>query len=406
MIRPAVAAGMLFALLASAEPVRISAWYWLNAAPKGEWERDFRHMRSLGFTDVVFCWGLDAAAFSLRVRDTRDAMEYARRAGLGAYIVFWHPVHNSLPRQPQFQQVDVAGRLRFAFDVFHPGWRATAWREYLERVAKAYRDMPAMAGYVLDDAFAVGPIESFGGKYGSPAEQVISYSETARRLFGADPPRTPSDPSWSRWVAARAAWWEDWARDTVACIRAVDSNPRHEIYLEDEAHVLEAARRDAVGLDFARLARHFDVVAAYTMTPWPGEGAGPEVAEVTRQVIRKMRELLGPDRKLIYTFWVANAAELRTPAPARYPTVEQIRLVAEAALEAGVRHLDMYGYRIGDWHVEEKDWPKARPGTGPAYPLTGQFVKKFLWDRTELHDELGGFLRSLNAGRTGTNGRR
>lgn len=390
---------LLCALAAAgqAQPLRISAWYWLNAAPKAEWERDFRAMQDMGFTDVVLCWGLDAAAFGLRMQDTREAMRAAHRAGLGAYIVFWHPVHNSLERRPEFQQIDIAGRLRFAFDVFHPEWRATQWKEYLQRVARAYRDEPAMAGYVLDDSFGVGPIGSFGGPMGPREEQVISYGAVERRMFGAEPPRSRSDPAWAKWVEARAAWWEEWARDTVSCLRAEDPNPRHEIYLEDEAHVLETAKRDAVGLDFARLAKHFDVVAAYTATPWEGPDTGARVVQTTRDVIRRTRLLVGKDKKLIYTFWVANLAELRAPGPARYPTVDQVRQIAEAALEAGIRHLDMYGYRIGEYRVEESDWPKARPGAGPTYPLTGQFPRKYLWDRPELHGELRSYLRSLHA---------
>lgn len=395
--KPVMLYALVLAAVVQAQPVRISAWYWLNAAPKAEWERDFRTMQDLGFTDVVLCWGLDAAAFGMRLGDTRQAMQAAHRAGLGAYIVFWHPVHNSLQRRPEFQQVDLAGRLRFAFDVFHPVWRATQWKEYLQRVARAYRDEPAMAGYVLDDAFAIGPIGSFGGRSGSREEQIISYGAIEGRMFGAEPPRSPAEPAWSRWVEARAAWWEDWARDTVACLRAEDPNPRHEIYLEDEAHVLEAAKRHAVGLDFARLAKHFDVVAAYTAAPWDSPDSGGRVAQITRDVIRRTRELLGPNKKLIYTFWVANAAELRRPGPARYPTVDEIRQIAGAALEAGVRHLDMYGYRIGEYLVKESDWPQARPGTGPSYPLTGQFPRKFLWDRPELHAGLRTYLRSLHA---------
>jgi hypothetical protein len=56
------------AVAASPGKVRISSWYWLNAAPKAEWGRDFRHMSGMGFTDVVLAWGLDAAAFACAFR--------------------------------------------------------------------------------------------------------------------------------------------------------------------------------------------------------------------------------------------------------------------------------------------------------------------------------------------------
>ena len=49
---------------AAGQPLRISAWYWLNSAPRDEWDRDFRKMADLGFTHVDLCWGLDAAAWT------------------------------------------------------------------------------------------------------------------------------------------------------------------------------------------------------------------------------------------------------------------------------------------------------------------------------------------------------
>lgn len=384
------------ALGAQPPRVRISGWYWLNSAPKAEWARDFRTMQDLGFTDVVLCWGLDAAAFGLRINDTRDAMRWARQASLGAYMVMWHPVHNSLERRPEFVQVDAAGNRLFTFEVFNARWRRTQWKEYLQRVARAYRDEPAMAGYVFDDSFGIGPVGSFGGKASPEGKGIISYSDEAKRMYGAEPPREPRDPDWPKWVKARAAWWEDWARDTVGAIREIDSDPRHEIYLEDEQYVLGEEPRNAVGLDFSRLARHFDAVGAYTAISYDSDSSLKAVQN-TRDVIARTRAALGPTKKFIYTFWVANPAEERNPGPARYPTVAQIRAIAEAALAAGVRHLDMYGFRIGEFAVKEADWPAERPGAGPEYKLTGQFPEKFLWDRKSLHAPLRVYLRGLNS---------
>src|ERR1700749_928744 len=107
------------------EKVRISAWYWLNAAPKVAWEGDFVTMKKMGFTDVVLCWGIDLAAAGERTTDTRKAIEEAYRAGLKSYLVIWQPSANSLKRRPEFQQVDSAGNLLSSFDVFNPEWRRT-----------------------------------------------------------------------------------------------------------------------------------------------------------------------------------------------------------------------------------------------------------------------------------------
>lgn len=376
--------------------VRISAWYWLNSAPKSEWGRDFQDMARIGFTDVVLCWGLDAAAFGLRIEDTRDAMRLAAKAGMGAFMVMWHPVHNSLERRPEYQQVDPAGEHLFAFDTFNPEWRRTQWKDYLQRVARAYRAEPNMSGYMFDDSFGIGPIGDISGKSPAPQNRYISYNDFETKAFGGTLPSKPGAPRWQEWSEKRAGWWSDWARDTVQFIRDADPNREHIIYIEDEMHVLSPAVKDSVGLDFGRLARHFDAVGAYTDVPWDTPESGAKVAQITRDVLARTRAAVGPDKKIIYTFWVADIAEERKPGPARFPTVPQIQAIADAALQSGITHLDMYGYRIGEYRVKAENWEKERPGTGPTYPVTGQFPQKFLWDRPALHEALGRYLRGLN----------
>src|SRR5256885_13340654 len=50
-------AAAAWSICAPAQPLRISAWYWLNSAPREEWDRDFRNMAKLGFTHAGLCWG-------------------------------------------------------------------------------------------------------------------------------------------------------------------------------------------------------------------------------------------------------------------------------------------------------------------------------------------------------------
>lgn len=382
---------------AVAQPLRISAWYWLNSAPRDEWARDFRKMADLGFTHVDLCWGLDAAAWTLRVEDTRYALRACRRAGLGAYFIVWHPVHNSLPRGPEFQQVDAAGQLRFAFNTFNVKWRQTQWKQYLQTLARLYAQDAAFAGYIFDDSFSIGPIKGIAGPGGAPSERFISYSEDDRRRFGKAPPRQTSSPDWAEWTEARGGWWENWARDTNRFIREVDSNAQHEVYLEDEQYVLSQTARDTTGVNFGRVARAFDAVGAYTEARWDGKpDADKRAVEQTLSVLDKTRAAVGPGKKIIYTFWVGNILELRTPGPAKYPTVDQIREICEAALTFGIRHLDMYGYRIGDFVVSDENWPQKRPPAKGPYPLTDPFPQKYLYDRPELHERLGEYLRELS----------
>lgn len=389
----------LFLLLAGlsgaqGQTIRISGWYWLNSAPKNEWDRDFQRMAELGFTDVDLCWGLDAAAWALRVEDTKFALDSCRRAGLGAYFVVWHPVHNSLPRRPEFQQVDAAGNLRFAFNTFNPKWRETQWKQYLQTVAKLYAKHPAFAGYIFDDSFGIGPIGGIAGSGGARETRFISYSGDDRRRFGKEPPKKPTDPEWGEWTKARAGWWEEWARDTNRFIREVDKG--HEVYLEDGDYVLSRQAQDATGVDFGKAAQAFDAVGAYTEPRWDGKpDASRRAVEQTLGVLQKTRAAVGPDKQIIYTFWIGNILELRTPGPAKYPTVEQIRDICEAALQFGIRHLDMYGYRIGDFIVTNENWPQKRPPAKGPYALTDPFPGKYLYDRPQLHAAFGQYLHEL-----------
>ena len=135
--------------------IRISAWYWLNSAPKVDWQGDFVTMKNLGFTDVLLGWGLDISAAGTRIQDTREAMHSANQAGLHAYLFVWQPTANSLPRSPEAMQVDSAGHQLDSFDVFNPQWRSTEWKSYLQKVARAYAHEPGMSGYVFDHACPV-----------------------------------------------------------------------------------------------------------------------------------------------------------------------------------------------------------------------------------------------------------
>src|SRR5438105_6134153 len=115
---------LLCAFTVPGAPVRISAWYWLNSAPKESWEGDFITMKNLGFTDILVCWGLDLAGIVTRKTETRQAMQWAHKAGLGVYLIVWQPSANSLPRDPEFLQVDANGKQLDTLDVFNPQWRS------------------------------------------------------------------------------------------------------------------------------------------------------------------------------------------------------------------------------------------------------------------------------------------
>ncbi|HZM04008.1 MAG TPA: hypothetical protein VFC44_13435 [Candidatus Saccharimonadales bacterium] len=367
----------------SKSQVRVSAWYWLNSAPKADWRGDFTTMKNLGFTDVLLCWGLDLSGIVTRPTETKQAMQWAHQAGIGVYLIVWQPFANSLTRHPEFMQVDATGRQLATFDVFNPHWRETQWKSYLQDVAKNYGDDPAMSGYVFDDSFASG---------------TVSYGAYEEKVFGGPLPRTPKDPRWNEWTKARQGWWEDWAKDTVDYIRSIDANPQHEIYLEDTIGRITNQKEQAdIGLDFARVARHFDAVGGYTTPAWTSNLDSEEkVLDLTSNAIENVRRIVGSRKQIVYTFWSANISEEHKPGPAVYPSASQIQKVCEQALKMGVRHLDMYGYRIGNSGASREEMKRRVPAEPAPYILTGQFPQKFMWDRPEIHTDLGDYLRGLN----------
>lgn len=373
------------ATFASTPKVRISAWYWLNSAPKVDWEGDFVTMRNMGFTDVVLCWGVDAAAFATRIDDSHYAMEMAHKAGIGAYILLWHPYGNGLKRDPKYMQVDSSGQILPTFDVFNAEWRNTQWKQYLQTVAREYGHEPSMAGYVFDDSFQVG------------GTSTVSYGQYERQRFGHKLPRKPTDPFWKEWNETRAQWWDDWAKDTDSFIRAIDPDPNHLIYLEDVAgQVLNSHLQETVGVNFKQVSRYFDAVGGYTFSEWDGSDASDKkMVEQTKKALADLRRELGPDKRIVYTFWSANSGK-KEPGHTRYPSANEIEQICQAALESGVHYLDMYGFRIGQAGVKLEDFNGRAPGSGPSYPLTGQIPETFLWDRPEILDPLGAYLRSLN----------
>ncbi len=364
-------------------PVRISAWYWLNSAPKESWEGDFLTMKNLGFTDVLLCWGLDLSGIVSRQNETREAMQLAHKAGIGVYLIVWQPSANALKRSPEFMQVNADGTVLDTFDTFNPKWRATQWKDYLQDIARIYGSEPAMAGYVFDDSFG---------------SANISYGSYEEKAFGKPLPRKPTEPGWDEWTKMRQGWWEDWAKDTVSYIREIDPDKQHVIYLEDIISRFTNAKQQAsIGLDIKRVAKHFDAVGGYTTPTWTTNvDSSDKVVQLTKRAIEGVQKAVGPEAQIVYTFWSANIAEERKPGPAMFPTASEIRAVCEQALQMGVKHLDMYGYRIGEFVVPRSELARMMPPEPAPYVLTGQFPQKFMWDRPEIQTELGKYLRGLN----------
>jgi hypothetical protein len=427
--------------------LRLSVWYWLNSAPRTEWAEDFRALSQGGFTHLILCWGLDTAAFEARQADSRYALELCEKNQLKAYLCIWAPGQYSLMRKTQQShlQVDNRGQVRYAQNLFNREWRQTQWKQYLQSICRSYREMKGLGGYLLDDTFGIG-VPSDSSPVADPGREevagtFVSYSPadfdrfrtwlrkryvTLGRLNQAwqgmrsdgslkpyedweevEPPRKIlSELVWADWGEARTEWLVEWARETMQFIRQVDPNVEHEVYTEDHWEFAlgrrtwktpDASRpvtlRDRVGLDFGRVVQPFDAVGAYTAFNWDKTNALQEALTSTQEVLSEMRRIVGGDKKIVYTFWVASWD--MSPRELTHPTGEEIARIAQEAVDLGIRHVDYYGYRIGDWRVTSEEWRRLLPGVGKSYPVTKQLPGKFLRDRQEVFLDLAEFNRKL-----------
>lgn len=409
------------------QDLRISTWYWLNSIKKEKWEEDFQLIAKSGFTDIILCWGLDSAAVTTQKSNTKLALDLCQKNNLKAYLFVWHPTHNSLPRRAEFQQVDSKNNLLFTFNLFHHKWRATMWKSYLQEIASTYYLHPAFAGYLFDDTFGLGPIGSFGGREDIRGD-FVSYSIYDKKNFRSwlkrkyqsleklnqawdkeykfwkkvNPPRLITEKNtqaWQDWTEARKEWLGDWARETVAFIREIDKNPKHEVYVEDLADALGLSKReslesfrpitikDSIGLDFGYVMQPFDAVCGYTFFTWGDKEALRRVLNITAQILQATRKAVGNDKKIIHTFW-ASELDFSKPLPLEYPDATQIISIAKLAIGLGINHVDYYGFRIGDWRVTEKEWKALRPGSNKNYPITKPMKDRFLCDRLEVLNAL------------------
>ena len=379
----------------SPPPVRISVWYWLNSAPATQWQTDFKAIRSLGFTDVVLVWGLDATAFSTRIPDSHRALRAAHAAGLGGYLFVWHARHSALPHERRFEQVDAAGHALYAFDAFNPQWRGTQWKTYLQTLAREYGPEPALAGYVFDNSFAIGNIGSIDGPAPRPEDSYISYGDAERTAFARRLPISPQDPAWKDWTSARQQWWADWATDTRAAIRAIDPNPVHRIVLEDGENTIDPDTETRVGLNLGRVIPSFDTMSAYWAPSYSDPQADRQLESGIKDYLLRVRGTIGPHEDLALSLRLSESATEDLPGSVSRPTLEQIKRAIDTALAMGVRRIDLYGYRMGIYHLDGPGWLQYRPGSGKTYPLTGQITGKFLCDRPDLWPGLRAYLHQI-----------
>ena len=294
-----------------------------------------------------------------------------------------------------------------------------------------------MAGYLFDDTFGPGPVGSFEGDKTKVRGDFVSYSaydyeqfrqwlrskyRTLPRLEESwgieagnwekiEPPQKITETNqaaWSDWCEARSQWYQEWGIDTMKFIREADPSPDHEVYLEDGQYVLglETQRskssfrpvtvKDTLGLQFGVAAAPFDAVCGYTAFRWEIPDALAKAVQRTRETLEFTRSKVDKQKKIIYTFWVGDL-DTDKPLPLKHPDAQQIMAVTQSALDLGIRHVDYYAYRVGDWRADNAEWEVRRPGPNVDFPLTKPMPGRYLCDRPDLLKALGVQLHQLRA---------
>ena len=69
--------------------------------------------------------------------------------------------------------------------------------------------------------------------------------------------------------------------------------------------------------------------------------------------------------------------------------------VFKSGLQGGSQAATVVRQSGGDFLVTDANWPEKRPPAKGAYPLTDPFPQKYLYDRPEVAEGLGEYLRGL-----------
>jgi len=387
--------------------VELGTWYWLDAGQPQEWEADVRDMRQLGYDYVVLGWGSWIVAIGDRIEETRRMLDYCERHGLAAYLCIW----SGMAMFPHLggevnRQIDNRGVARDYYNLWDAGWRAGAYRDYLARIAQAYRGSPALRGYLFDDTFASYSSDPRAGKYTSyapgDAERFRAYLRAKYRtvavinlFWGKDryaswsaiePPREPSQDFWLEWFEARAGWFEDWAHETHETLRGLD--PQRELYLLDGGGIA-ANLREWYGVDLGRLTRYFDTVMLYAM-PSGFDQPRVEMAPILEAVdfMVGVTKGLAPGKSIAFDFHVYQpfGADFDQPSTWPYPDLEQIGQLSRQAIRSGADKVEHYAFRTGNWRIKDR-----RPGKPLPEVKTMLRYRRDLWPGLcELNRELHG----------------
>jgi hypothetical protein len=144
-------------------------------------------------------------------------------------------------------------------------------------------------------------------------------------------------------------------------------------------------------MQIGRVFEPFDAVDAYTLYAWGKEDSLQTALANTRDVLTELRRQVGAKKEIIYTFWVANRI---VDGPGQLSGADILAIVEEA-LKLGIKNIDYYGYRIGDFRIftTNKKWRSLLPGKDETYPVIPRLPGKFLVDRPDVLQMLAEFQR-------------
>lgn len=178
--------------------------------------------------------------------------------------------------------------------------------------------------------------------------------------------------------------------DTVKFIRTIDPNPTHIFYVEDFIGSLTDPEKPArLGLDLGRVFQDFDAVA---VTPCLVGSRMPILPRASCKSTLTQSKLCASSparRRGSYLPFGQQMSERNDcPTPQNIPAADDSIAICRTALSLGIRHLDMYGYRIGEYCATRQQMHDLVPPEPAPYRVTGQFPQRFLYYRLEVKEGL------------------
>lgn len=334
------------------------------ASGEAEWAEDLRLARDSGMTHILLEEGggtgcvqayLDNPARMTRALDLCDSL------GLKVVLSVFELGITLIPGSEKYLAVDRFGQPT-RHPVFHSGmlnlyrqdFRDQFYFPLLEKLIGRYKDHPAVGMYIFIEAARYFDIVSYGpedceryrrwlrARYGGTGAVEESWGREIASWEEIEPPRVLAywTREWEDWTLARREWLAEWARETAAFIRRLDSHlARPLVHLEG---YWDLDPRFGGPATFGGLSPEseepFDIFLCEMQFRPQLMGMEKTLQEIEKAIA--LMKAVAPGKRLGYT---TRTVEYNLET--RYATAAEIIALAERALELGVACLNYCSFR-------------------------------------------------------------